>query len=210
MNTQQLNAYLTQWLENCLKDTDLFEHERAILNVMIRSLPEVPDGVFIDNPDEIDKRGYSIPSDGQEFITTSKGKMLKGKKYDEFMQFWKAFDYKKGRAEAAQAWLDIKGSVDIDLIVYAAKRTASECKEGTIRKMAQGWLTGRRWEEYEESFQRRDQVQDQWNLLRNTKMPMFYWQNNWPNHYGPNPWNNENTLIPEDIRDKFQKEWRWK
>lgn len=70
-----------------------------------------------------------------------------------FNEFWEAFDYKQGRAEAADAWLGIKGlNANLAALVIAgAKREAGNRKNliaaKLTPKMAQGWLTGRRWED---------------------------------------------------------------
>ena len=75
------------------------------------------------------------------------------KEYPGFEKFWEAFGYKKGKAESIDAWLEIPELLDsiVDKICKAAK---IECQnrpvliaEGRTPKMAQGWITGRRWED---------------------------------------------------------------
>ena len=67
-----------------------------------------------------------------------------------FDLFWAAFDYKQGRDRAAARWLQM-GKLEkseIDQIISAAKREAAGRKnlpEGRVAKMAEGWLTERRW-----------------------------------------------------------------
>ena len=88
------------------------------------------------------------------FYLTRKKKKLKGKKLTWFLEFWKTFDYQRGKAEAADAWLEI---VDFNndlfqTILNGAKqetlrRPALKTK-GKTPKMAQGWLSGKRWEDY--------------------------------------------------------------
>jgi hypothetical protein len=76
------------------------------------------------------------------------------KVYD-FEVFWDAFKYKKGKNEAKGVWKKLKLNDDIfNAIIFGAKqeaieRVALEAK-GKTPKMAQGWLSGRRWEDYEE------------------------------------------------------------
>ena len=69
------------------------------------------------------------------------------------MQFWDAFNYKMGKAEAADSWLDIpelKVSIVTKIIEAAKKEAAGRAElqaQGRTPKMAQGWLTARRWED---------------------------------------------------------------
>ena len=83
------------------------------------------------------------------FYETKKKKKLSGKRLESFEQFWSAFSYKKGRAEAADVWLEIPGLKPsiVDKIIKAAKLEASSRNGQKTPKMAQGWLSGRRWED---------------------------------------------------------------
>ncbi len=91
-----------------------------------------------------------------EFYLTKKKKKLTGKRLDTFNQFWDAFNYPKGKADAADAWLDIPLLTDnmMERIISAAKATTQKrfaLKEaGKTPQMAQGWLSGRRWEDESE------------------------------------------------------------
>lgn len=67
-----------------------------------------------------------------------------------FDLFWAAFDYKQGRDRAAARWLQMGKleKAEVDQIIQAAKREAADRKslpEGRAPKMAEGWLTERRW-----------------------------------------------------------------
>jgi len=96
----------------------------------------------------------SAPADaGCEIYKTKKGKTLSGKRLSTFMAFWNSFDYKRGKSEAADAWLNIPSLTDslVEQICVSAKK---ECQgrdrlkaEGKNPKMAEGWLSGRRWED---------------------------------------------------------------
>ena len=88
-----------------------------------------------------------------EFYTTKKKRKLTGKRLDTFNRFWKSFDYRKGKAESADAWLDIPELTDtlVNQICHAAEQEAARrpfiVASGKTPKMAQGWLSGRRWED---------------------------------------------------------------
>ncbi|MCK4717549.1 MAG: HNH endonuclease [Thermoplasmata archaeon] len=84
---------------------------------------------------------------------TAKGRNLKGKHLETFLEFWNAFNLKKGKAHAADSWLNIQGLTPrmVRDIVKAAERTAAGRQEviskGGTPQYAQGWLTGKRWED---------------------------------------------------------------
>lgn len=84
---------------------------------------------------------------------TKKKRVLKGEKLEWFLEFWKVFDYKTGKADAADAWLDIKGLNNnlFQSILKGAKQEASRRLDTVARdktpKMGQGWLSGKRWED---------------------------------------------------------------
>ena len=97
----------------------------------------------------------------KNFYLTRKGRKLNNKRLNSFNLFWDAFNYKKGRAEAADSWLDIPTLTDslVDIILKAAKTEALNrqkiIKEGRIPKMAQGWLSGKRWEDETQANQKK-------------------------------------------------------
>jgi len=83
---------------------------------------------------------------------TKKGRKLTGSKLASFERFWAAFGYMRGKAEAADAWLQISlGNGELEKILQGAAAEAERrprlVAEGKTPKMAQGWLTGRRWED---------------------------------------------------------------
>jgi len=71
----------------------------------------------------------------------------------DFELFWNAFAYKKGKGGAEKSWLAIKNySPDLlGKILDAAKKEAANrpaiLAKGLTPKMAQGWITERRWED---------------------------------------------------------------
>lgn len=97
--------------------------------------------------------GDAVTEQVDPFYLTKKKRQLKGKRLETFNRFWAAFAYPKGKAEAADAWLDIPTLTDslVDEIVAAAKSEAAGraavIADGRTPKFAQGWLSGRRWED---------------------------------------------------------------
>lgn len=89
-----------------------------------------------------------------EYILTRKKRVLTGNDLVMFDRFWEAFAYKRGRAEAADAWLEIPQLTEslAACICDAARQEAAQRAQlesrGGMPKWAQGWLTGRRWEDY--------------------------------------------------------------
>ena len=88
-----------------------------------------------------------------KFYASKKNRKLMGKCLERFEKFWEVFDYKSGKAEAADAWIDCKIFTDatFDKVIAGAINAAFErpelIRQGKIPKMAQGWLTARRWED---------------------------------------------------------------
>lgn len=82
-----------------------------------------------------------------------KKKKLTGKRKTSFLRFWDAFGDKRGKVGAIDAWAAIPELTDalVERIVSAARRYAALRLElearGATPKMAQGWLTDRRWED---------------------------------------------------------------
>ena len=85
---------------------------------------------------------------------TRKKKLLVGTALTTFNEFWRNFDFKRGKAEAADAWLETTKPLDDFTLKAIYKAAASECKNrpelikaGQTPKMAEGWIRGRRWED---------------------------------------------------------------
>lgn len=87
------------------------------------------------------------------FYITKKKKKLTGKRLESFEKFWSAFNYKKSKSEAADSWLEIPELTDsmVETICNAAKAEAMNrsglISGGGTPKMAQGWISSRRWED---------------------------------------------------------------
>jgi len=92
-------------------------------------------------------------SQEESFYLTRKKRKLTGKRLESFNRFWKAFAYPKGKAEAADSWYDIPQLTNqlVETIIAAAEREAKGrdriIASGHVPKFAQGWLTGKRWED---------------------------------------------------------------
>lgn len=119
----------------------------------LESPSEPPSKPDTDSDTDTDKKNTRPDGREQEdFYTTKKGRKLEGSKLERFNKFWDTFDYKEGKAEAADAWMDIKdlNGTKFFRILKVAKYEAGRRQElrdkGKTPKMAQGWLTGKRWE----------------------------------------------------------------
>lgn len=122
-----------------------------------------PTGTPHDTEEGERKKNKTLSSSGDEvdekYYLSKKGKRLSGKRLESFERFWSAFDYKQGKAEAADAWMSIPMLTDaiVDRIVAAASveraRRPDILRQNKTPKMAQGWLSGRRWEDEEPAVQ---------------------------------------------------------
>ncbi len=69
-----------------------------------------------------------------------------------FDVFWEAFGHKQGKQKAAQRWAQLGVLTDAQyqaIIAAATKEARRERDPGQVRKMAEGWLFERRWEDFE-------------------------------------------------------------
>jgi hypothetical protein len=88
-----------------------------------------------------------------EFYATAKKRRLSGDRLRTFNEFMEAFKDKRGRAQAADAWLDIQpftAEIHDSILKGAASYAADRPElvtEGKTPKMAQGWITAKRWED---------------------------------------------------------------
>jgi len=168
------------------------------------------------------ERGDAQQGDAEDFIRTSKGKKLKGADLARFFDFWNAFDKKDGRAEAAGVWMaiaDKKTSGFMTLILSAARTEASSRKNRTSTAVwAQRWLTGRRWEGHKVSnnVSPKDWTIEQWKTALGNplerKFFFHFYKEKWSEQRmpGPNPWDQVNLEIPQDVRDIYAERWGWK
>jgi hypothetical protein len=108
------------------------------------------------SPSPIDKKHPAsrkrVLVDGEgEFYLSAKKKQLRGQTLKDFETFWEAFAYHQGKAAAADAFLSVYTTDNIESIISGAKMTAIARQKiidrGGTPKYAQGWLTERRWED---------------------------------------------------------------
>lgn len=141
---------------NCKKLARLCDnHTQKLIADTLKSLPSEKEVTSSQRSKKKEVRSKSKDNKlhSGEFYITKKGRKLNGKRLQGFNLFWDAFNYKKGRAEAADAWFDIPTFTDglVEKIIKAAKLEALNRKDiiekGRTPKMAQGWISGRRWED---------------------------------------------------------------
>lgn len=95
------------------------------------------------------------PQGGGPFLVAKSGRKFEGRQLADFERFWTDFGLSRGKAEAADAWLDIPDMTDalVARICEAAKQEAADRPRlegrGQKPKQARGWLMSRRWEDYE-------------------------------------------------------------
>lgn len=105
------------------------------------------------------------PQGGEPFLVAKSGREIEGRQLADFDRFWTDFGLSRGKAEAADAWLDIPDMTDalVARICEAAKLEAADRPRlegrGQKPKLARGWLMSRRWEDYE-APKARDQTSD--------------------------------------------------
>jgi hypothetical protein len=112
------------------------------------------------SPSPSPKKKEHTAFDNADFYITKNKRKITGKRLETFMLFWEAFGYKRGKAEATDTWLDIPTLTDkiVNEIIISAKAEAKRRpglkSNGGKPKMAQGWLSGKRWEDEIEQKQR--------------------------------------------------------
>lgn len=110
---------------------------------------------------------FPVQIEKEEIFITKKKRQLKGKRLETFLIFWNKFDRKKGKAEAADSWIDIPQLTNelCNKIYIAAENEAKQRKEAEAKGLtpiwAQGWITARRWED--ESLQPKEKPKNSEN-----------------------------------------------
>ena len=139
---------------NCRKLAKLCDnHTQKLIKDTLKLLPSEKEVTLSHRSKKKEVRSKNNKVQNEEYYLTRRGRKLTGKRLETFELFWEAFNYKKGRAEAADAWFEIPEFTNglIDKIISAAKLEALQrsvlVENGRIPKMAQGWLNGKRWED---------------------------------------------------------------
>jgi len=115
--------------------------------------------------ERLTEKGYGEQKPGQPRDIPKAYDKLSPVQKTAFDLFWLAFDLKTGSKDrAAMRWLQLGElpKAEYDQIIAAAKRTARERKqapEGSIPKHADGWLSERRWLNYQTSAAEQQQKQ---------------------------------------------------
>lgn len=123
--------------------------------------PEEPKKADNDNDNGNDIKDITltpiVPIEEQEVYITKKKKKLSGKRLETFSVFWDKFNYKSGKAAAADSWLSIPKLTDATCcIIYKsaeleAEKRATLINSGSTPIMAEGWIAARRWEDEPET-----------------------------------------------------------
>jgi hypothetical protein len=130
--------------------------KQFIQQIVIRALPEINNlSSTIQYAEQLweslNYYGYaedktSTPREGKDYY-----KQLSETQKSAFDKFWAAFNYKKDRNGAAMRWLQL-GELSAEhykFIIEAAKQeNLKPVNKGQVRKMAQGWLFERRYEDF--------------------------------------------------------------
>lgn len=127
----------------------------------------VSDSVNVSVSDSVNNSDITSLEKNEDFILSKKGKKLSGKRLNAFNRFWQSFNFKKGKADAIDAWLAIPQLTNdlVDEICLAAeKESRSRLKKMSTDnsykpKWAQGWISSRRWEDEEETGQKEIKIQ---------------------------------------------------
>jgi hypothetical protein len=151
---QSRNAAETRWSKKGKNNQPPNADRIANSNAECSTPSPIPTPSPKPKPKNKDHTAAVAADDNIPAYKTKRGRKLTGWKLECFEGFWDAFGYKKGKAEAADAWLDIPGLTQELVrceILPGAKREADR-RQGCIDRrltpiMAQGWLSGRRWED---------------------------------------------------------------
>lgn len=99
----------------------------------------------------LSERGYGAAEKRgpREVAEDALSKLSPGQR-KQFDRFWAAFAHKAGKQRAAMRWGQLAPDAALaERIIDAARQEAQRQRQpGEVRKMAEGWLSERRWEDY--------------------------------------------------------------
>lgn len=102
--------------------------------------------------DWLTEKGYGMRPEAKPREAVDWYERLQGAARAQFDRFWDAYAYKKDRNGAAMRWYQLGDLSDTEAqrIIDAARVYAREQLPGDqVRKMAQGWLYEKRWQDIE-------------------------------------------------------------
>lgn len=172
--------------------------KQFIQQIIIRALPEIQNlSATIQYAEQLWENmnyyGYGADKMPEPRENQNHYKKLSENQRIAFDKFWDAFNHKKDRNRAAMRWLQL-GNLTADeyqFIIDAAKKEAlRNLPVGQVRKMAEGWLSDRRYEDFIPDPSKQKKQQDL--TLINLKNEL----NNLKNLYKLSP----NSAIEEQIK----------
>jgi len=133
-----------------MRKSDFIQH------ILIRSLPALDKAAgAIEYAEslwqQLSQQGYGAPKQQAARDNKDHYQQMNTEQKKLFNAFWKAFNYKHDRNSAAMQWLalgDLTGQQSEQIIKAAAKEASRALPYGQSRKMAQGWLSERRFNDY--------------------------------------------------------------
>lgn len=148
------NGFGNRFRDGCDKDSPNQEQEHQHTQEQ-QQKQEQQKQELQQNKMDPDSSESGTPATEVETYRTKKGRTMQGTQLEWFHQFWQTFDFKNGKAEAADAWLDLAVTdVLLQDILHGAKKERAVRKDqeakGQTPKWPQGWLSGRRWEKWVE------------------------------------------------------------
>jgi hypothetical protein len=130
--------------------------KQFIQQIIIRALPEINNlSATIQYAEQLWDNmacyGYSAEKEAKPREAKDYYQALSDRQRVAFDQFWTAFKYKKDRNGAAMRWLQM-GEINAEqyqkIIAAARQEALRPLTAGQSRKMAQGWLFERRYEDF--------------------------------------------------------------
>ncbi len=149
----------TKWTRFCIMNWDIYQQNENTSGHQTNSKRTAGGHnqrikEFKNKEDSESKDSSSSPaSDAAELVLKGKHKTIRGRRAEAFNRFWEAYSYKRDRAQAIDAWAAIPVLTDslVDQICAAAMQEAARRPDieasGRSPQYAQGWISGRRWED---------------------------------------------------------------
>lgn len=149
----RFNKRYDTWKSSIKKDTGSIKKDTKVVSKKIHTKDTITKETIVPQTPPPEKQPHLNDEEQSGFYTTKKNRKLSGKRLDSFNRFWGCFNYKKDKANAADAWLDIPSltNAKVDEICKAAEKEAADrpnkIAKGQTPIYAQGWITAKRWED---------------------------------------------------------------